>query len=505
MRTTELTLLAVAAASLSPAACTGKKHEEAAEAKSAEKSAPAPAPTSAPTGTMPAGQKPVPPAAMPADPGGKKAVPIWSRRMGGGEAESGRSIAVAPDGSVYVCGIFRDEVSFGDGKPMTANGVDGFLARLGPDGKTLWARGMGGEGDDIADSVALDPKGNPVVAGAFSKTLGMGNDKLESKGSDDMFVAALDKDGRRMWARHFGGPDSDGVDGVAVDAAGNIAVIGSYHAEMEVAKDNLFSGGDLDIVLIMLGPDGTPKWGRGWGAMGPDEGRAVAFDKQGNLYVLVEFSRAVDFGGGKLTSAGNRDIGIIKLDPAGKHIWSRRFGGQLDELAVSMAVDPAGSVVMTGSFDDVLDFGDGAPLHTAGRSDVFVAKLGPDGSTLWAQKLGNTDEDIGAAVTTDQYGNVYAGGWFWKELEVGGAKYKSHGKKDLFLVAWGPGGAPLWAKTFGDSEDDYARGLAVDAGAIYATGTFHKTLNLGGEDLVAAVGKTPKIPYGDVFVAKWER
>jgi len=247
--------------------------------------------------------------------------------------------------------------------------TDGFLARLGPDGKTLWTRGMGGEGDDIADTVAIDPKGNPVVAGSFSKTLGLGEDKMESKGSDDMFVAAIDKDGRRLWGRRFGGPDSDGVDGIAVDRAGNIAVIGSYRSEMEVAKDDLFSQGDVDIVLIMLAPDGTPLWGRGWGSMGPDEGRAVAFDKDGNLVVLVEFSRSIDFGGGPLTSAGNRDLGVIKLDPSGKHVWSRRFGGQLDELAVSLAVDPAGSVAMTGSFDDVLDFGDGAPLHTAGRSD----------------------------------------------------------------------------------------------------------------------------------------
>ena len=75
----------------------------------------------------------------------------------------------------------------------------------------------------------------------------------------------------------------------------------------------------------------------------------------------------------------------------------------------------------------------------------------------------------------------------------------------MFLAAWGPDGSPLWAHTFGDKEADYMRGLAVDGSAIYATGTFHLTLNLGGDDLVAAVGKTPKIPYGDVYVAKWER
>lgn len=507
MRSTQLLALALAAASLTTPGCRGKEGEagKATEAAEGDPEAPVPAPTSAPTGTIPEGSKAVAPAALPADPGARKAAHIWSRRMGGGEAESGRSIAVAADGSVFVSGIFRDEVNFGDGKPLTANGVDGFLARLGADGKTLWARGMGGEGDDIADAVAIDPKGNGVVAGSFSKELALGDSRLQSKGSDDMFVAALDRDGRRLWGRRFGGPDSDGVDGIAVDQAGNIAVIGSYRSEMEVAEDNLFSEGDVDIALIMLAPDGTPRWGRGWGSMGPDEGRAVAFDGQGNLFVLVEFSRIVDFGGGKLQSAGNRDLGIIKLDPNGKHVWSRRFGGQLDELAVSLAVDPAGSVALTGSFDDVLDFGDGAPLHTAGRSDVFVAKLGPDGSTLWAQKLGNTDEDIGAAVAVDQYGNVYTAGWFWKQLEVAGAAHKSAGKKDMFIAAFGPGGAPLWARTFGDGEDDYARGLAVHAGAIYATGTFHKKVNLGGEELAAAVGKTPKIPYGDVFVAKWER
>ena len=510
MRPTPLFALAIAAASMTAAGCAGKKEEagkatEPGAAAGGDSEAPVAPPTSAPTGTLAGGQQPVAPAALPADPGAKKAAHLWSRRMGGGEAESGRALAVAPDGSVYVSGMFRDEANFGEGKVLTANGTDAFVARLDASGKTVWARGMGGEGDDIADTVAVDPKGNVVVAGSFSKQLELGDSKMDSKGSDDMFVAAIDKDGRRLWARRFGGPDSDGVDGVAVDRSGNIAVIGSYRSEMEVAKDDLFSGGDVDIALIMLAPDGTPKWGRSWGAMGPDEGRAVAFDKDGNLHVLVEFSRVVDFGGGKLQSGGNRDIGVIKLDASGKHVWSRRFGSQLDELAVSLAVDDAGNVALTGSFDDVLDFGDGAPLHTAGRSDVFVAKLNPDGQTAWAQKLGNTDEDIGAAVAVDAYGNVYAAGWFWKQIDLAGAAHKSKGKKDIFLAASGPAGAPLWARTFGDGEDDYGRGVAVDGGALYATGTFHKTVNLGGEDLTAAVSRTPKIPYGDVFVAKWER
>src|SRR5688500_3308064 len=114
MRPTPVYALAIAAASMTAAGCGGKK-EEAGKATepgaAADKGGEAPvaAPTSAPTGTPVAGGKPVPAAALPADPGAKKAAHLWSRRMGGGEAESGRAIAVAADGGVYVSGMFRDE------------------------------------------------------------------------------------------------------------------------------------------------------------------------------------------------------------------------------------------------------------------------------------------------------------------------------------------------------------------------------------------------------------
>jgi hypothetical protein len=451
-------------------------------------------------------ERATPPPPLPADPGGaSKGKPLWAVRLGGIKAESGRAVTVDAQGNVYLAGLFRDTVDFGGAGRFTAQGVDGFLARLGPDGAVRWARQLGGKNDDIADALALDPQGNVVVAGSFSERLAIGDGELKADGADDMFVAVFDPEGRRRWAKRMGGVDVDAADGVAVDARGAVAVVGVFNGYVDLGGGNeLVGSGQGDILLVVLEPDGVIRWVKGWASAGADEGRAVGFDADGNLYVLVEFSRAVDFGGGPLESVGNRDLALIKLDPRGKHLWSRRFGSTLDELAVSLAVDPAGSVIITGSFDDTLDFGDG-PMRTLGRSDVYIAKFAPDGNVLWSRRLGNADEDIGAAVTTDSFGNVYAAGWYWRQLDMAGKSFPSAGKKDAFLYALSPSGDGLWARTFGGPEDDYGRGLAADRGAVYLTGTFHLTMQVGGAKLTAAAASAGRLPLGDAYVGKLER
>jgi hypothetical protein len=303
----------------------------------------------------------------------------------------------------------------------------------------------------------------------------------------------------------MGGVDVDGADGVAVDSKGAVAVVGVYAGYVDLGGGHeLVGAGQADILLVALGPDGVVRWAKGWSSEGPDEGRAVGYDGQGNLYVLVEFSRSIDFGGGALESVGNRDLAVIKLDPSGKHIWSRRFGSNLDELAVGLAVDPAGSVLITGSFDDTLDFGDGV-MKTTGRSDVFVTKLAPDGHTLWSRRLGNTDEDIGAGIATDRFGNAYVTGWFWRSLDLHGTPVASAGKKDAFVAALTPSGETMWLRAFGAAEDDYGRGVAADQDAVYLTGTFHQTVRLGPSELKAAAAPAARVPLGDAFVAKLRR
>ena len=68
---------------------------------------------------------------------------------------------------------------------------------------------------------------------------------------------------------------------------------------------------------------------------------------------------------------------------------SERFGGTSDDIAYGVALDGSGNVVIVGQFQNTVDFGGGA-LTSAGDRDIFVAKYSPSGAYLWARRYGST-------------------------------------------------------------------------------------------------------------------
>jgi hypothetical protein len=140
---------------------------------------------------------------------------VWARRMGGtafGHAEWGIDVAVDDDGNVYTTGLFAS-TDF-DAGPGTVNlaaagTFDMFVSKFDSAGNFVWARQMGGSGDDQGKGVALDGDGNVYTTGSFVGRVdfdpGPGVFALHSAGSDDIFVSKLDSAGNFVWAGQMGG------------------------------------------------------------------------------------------------------------------------------------------------------------------------------------------------------------------------------------------------------------------------------------------------------------
>src|SRR5688572_4667047 len=82
--------------------------------------------------------------------------------------ESAADVAVDADGFVYIVGQ-TDSTSFpvvAAAQPANAGGVDLFVAKLTPDGRSLvYATYLGGAGEDIGTSIAVDASGAAYVTG----------------------------------------------------------------------------------------------------------------------------------------------------------------------------------------------------------------------------------------------------------------------------------------------------------------------------------------------------
>ncbi len=192
-------------------------------------------------------------------------------------------------------------------------------------------------------------------------------------------------------------------------------------------------------------------------------------------------------------------------------VFSTYLGGTLFDQADAMAVDRAGNVVVAG-FTDSTDFPTVASLRGAsgGGRDVFVAKISPSGSVLWATYLGGSGRDQTTGfngVAVDSAGNVYVTGFtastdFPTVNPLQGARA---GSGDAFVAKLSADGSRLIYSTYlggrgGGLLWDAGNAIAVDAeGNAYVTGTN------GSPDFPVsadAFQKTPTDPIGDAFVAK---
>jgi hypothetical protein len=449
---------------------------------------------------------PAPPPALPAlaeDAGRKLGVPAWSTSVGGTQVDIGRAIAVAPDGAVYVVGDFEGTATFGAAGDRTAVGKsDAVLLRLGADGNVAAAYPFGGPNQERGAAVAVDAAGNVAYAGLFSDTAALGDVKATANGSDDLFVARLDAKGNVAWLWSAGGVGSDDVSALVAAPDGGWVLSVSFAEVITLGGVRLTSRGGTDVALVKLTADGDVAWVTQLGGDEDDLLNRLAIDSQGGLYGLGAFKGTTELGGGPLKSAGALDLMVARFDPAGRHLWSKRLGNPFNEKPGGIAVDRAGGIVITGSFDRDVDFL-GTPVVSKGESDVFVARLTGDGALSWVKTYGADKEDAGFGIAVDSAGALVVTGWFEGSIDFGGGALKGRGYHDVFVARLGPDGSDRGAVRFGGQDYDEGRALALGAdGAVYATGNYRYENDLGPTKPVAKQAPGTRFAKPDIFVVK---
>ena len=318
---------------------------------------------------------------------------IWAKSMGGSSLDQGISITTDALGNVYTTGTFQDTVDFDPGVgalSLISAGADIYIQKLDANGNLIWAKSMGGTGDDYAKSVTTDALGNVYTTGWFRDNVdfdpGVGTLNLISAGMADIYIQKLDANGNLLWVQSMGGSGDDYGQSITTDALGNVYTTGYFDTIVDfdpgVGTLNLVSAGASDIYIQKLDANGNLLWAQSMGASSSDHGLSITTDTLGNVYTTGYFLDTVDFDPGlstlNLVSAGGFDIFIQKLDANGNLIWVKSMGNTLSDVGTSITIDPSGNVYTTGYFRDTVDFDPGVGtlnLISAGNGDIFIQKL----------------------------------------------------------------------------------------------------------------------------------
>ncbi len=190
---------------------------------------------------------------------------VWARAMGGISLDEAFAVTVDGSGNVYTTGGFTSAAADFDPGPGTLNlssagSFDVFISKLNSSGGLVWAKKLGGSGNDIGRGIVVDGGSHVYTVGDFTDTAdfnpGAGTSNLTSVGGKDVFISRLDGNGNYVSVRSFSGAsDVIGRD-IALSGTGNISTAGEFEGGVDFDPGagtlNLLSTGQEDIFVSSL-------------------------------------------------------------------------------------------------------------------------------------------------------------------------------------------------------------------------------------------------------------
>ncbi|NQV30746.1 MAG: PKD domain-containing protein [Candidatus Marinimicrobia bacterium] len=410
--------------------------------------------------------------------------PDWSTvtSAGGTGNDRGTAVAVDASGNTYVAGYFYEEAFFGSLTITSSLYKELFVAKMASDGTWLWAVNAGSSNHSQVTSIALDDDGNAYVTGDYNGTGDFGGHAITSNAySVDVFVAKINNNGVWQWAVSAGGPEIDKGYSIAIDNSGNSYVTGQFQDTANFGTTALTSNGDSDIFIAKLNAAGAWMGALGAGSSGFDQGFTLTVDASNNVYVSGSYSGNVTFGTIQLTSVGDIDTFVTKLDSFLSYIWaSSASGGSVHDIVT----DGLGNAYLSGGSEDQSTFGSITVL-----AHIFLAKINNSGAWIWADGPGGEYWGNAQALAIDSQSNIYVTGNYDGNIIFGSNTLTSdvNGQENMFVAKLSEDGEWDWAE---DAESTWiieGHSISVNHNQIVSiTGRFYNTISLGSLTITSA-------------------
>lgn len=389
---------------------------------------------------------------------------VWAKKLGNiSLSDEGNAITIDASGNVYTTGYFGGTADFDPGPGtfnlISSSGIDIFISKLDASGNFVWAKNVGGSfsGNDIGRSIATDPSGNVYITGNFSGQgdfdPGPGTFTLSaptSNSNEDIFVLKLDALGNFVWAKNMGGTAIDYGFSIAADAAGNVYTAGLFGqtADFDPGLGTYTLStitGNFEVFVSKLDISGNFVWAKQVSTSSSSTDKcALTIDASSNIYITGLFIGTVDFDPGPtsytMTSIGNTNIFVFKIDAAGNFAWAKEMGGISADGGTAIALDASSNVYSTGYFSGTADFDPGAAsfsLTSAGSNDIFISKFDVSGNFVWAGRIGSANYDYPTSIDVDGTGNIYSTGFYTGicDFDPGAGVFNltDNGASDVFI------------------------------------------------------------------------
>jgi hypothetical protein len=394
----------------------------------------------------------------------------WQQIYGGSHTEIAKTFTKTRDGGYIVAGFTWSK----DGDITHQNGYNDFLIlKLRFDGSLEWQKTYGGSRFDEANSIQQTTDGGYIVAGFTDSHDG---DVTEEKGYNDIWLLKLSRDGILEWQKSYGGSLWEVPNSIKETSDGGYIVTGTTSSS---DGDITEQKGHGDAWVLKLSINGNIEWQKTYGGKESDLIACIQKTKDGG-YIVVGYTVSND--GDVIMNKGHDDLWVLKLRIDGSIKWQKTFGGGNSDRGTFIQVTSDGGYIVAGWTYSI----DGDVTEYKGSADIWVLKIGIDGSLEWQKSYGGSGEDIAYSIKESSYGGyILVGTTESNDGDV--TEFK--GDIDIWVLKLSLDGNIEWQKTLGGSYIDraYSSQETGDGGYILAGSAALNDgdviENLGGADV----------------------
>jgi len=275
----------------------------------------------------------------------------------------------------------------------------------------------------------------------------------------DCWISKLNSSNQLQWQRTIGGSGNDVATAVRTTTDSGFIVVGYSNS-----NDGDISGnhGGYDFLVVKLDKNDSILWQKSIGGSGDDIATDIRQTSDGG-FIVAGYSNSTD----SLVSGnhGANDFWIVKLNADGSIQWQKSYGGLGDDKSTAIQQTSDNGYIVVGFSNS----NDGNLTINNGNNDYWVIKLAANGSIQWQKSLGGSGNDFATAVVESLNGGYLVAGY---TFSVDGDVTNNHGNTDYWLVKLDGNGSFKWQKTYGGSDNDYARSVIQTKEGGYVVGGY---------------------------------
>ena len=385
-----------------------------------------------------------------------------------------------------------------------------------------WAKSIGSSDGDSYDGIFVAKNNDIVSFGDYTNSIdldpGNGVAMHSYSAGKNVFIQRLDENGNYIWGKSFeNGLYGTVITDAAEDKYGNLYFTGTYLGTLDFDPDagvfNMTAVSYQDCFILKLDSNGSFLWAVSIGGAGTEQGTSILVDENLNIYTGGLFNSSADFdpssGVNTLTSNGDFDAFIHKMDSSRNLVWAHSYGGVFHDEVSELSFDSHGNIYVVGHFVGDIDFDFSSDVNMLdGYFDIYILKIDTNSSFKWVKHFSSTVFHFVTDMAVDKNDNLYLVGGFGSNNGNGGyidfdpsnaiVNVFNSGEEDIFEVSLDAEGHFRWVNKLAGTHSERGHGVVVDdLGSVYFVGIHESSIDF---DVSAGVDLVPGNPHEKLYL-----